>query len=169
MPDHSTFDRETERYPSSPTCFFKTTSERACAYSCLRIIEDASCRATINYLLQSCAHRIVHGDQTVARTFALRVHQEKPIRPDFYVSPVRWPKHGQVAEVNVFYFQFQQLRMFSNSGSKRYFDRCSQVAEIIDQHFHQLRLLRRHEIAFAPCFLLLLEPSAGIEVNNLVA
>src|SRR5688572_6970897 len=108
MPDHTAIDGETERYSSALTCFFKTTSERACAHPRLRIIEDASCRATINYLLQCCAYWTVHWDQTVARTFALRVHQKKPIRSHFYISPGSRSKPRDAAKVDVLDPQFQE-------------------------------------------------------------
>src|SRR5215204_4073328 len=131
MPDNTAVDREPERYASSLTCFLKPTSERACAHSCLRIIEDGSCRATVNCLLQSCAYWTVHWDQTVARTFALRVHQKKPIRSHFYISPVSRSKPRDAAKVDVLDLQSQQLRMLSNSGSERYFDRSTQVCQVI--------------------------------------
>src|SRR5690349_16723102 len=93
VPYHAAFHSQTKGYSRSLTSLLKTASKRARAHSCVRIIEDASCRATINYLLQSCADRSIHWHQTMARTFALRVHQKKPVRSYFYVSPVSWPKH----------------------------------------------------------------------------
>jgi hypothetical protein len=104
--------------PARSHAFTKPRRSVLSAYSCLRIIEDTSFRATINYFLQSCTNWTIHWINRWTRTFALCIHQKKPVGPHFYVSPVSRPKHRQVAEVDVFDLQFQQLRMLSNPGSK---------------------------------------------------
>ena len=93
MPDHSAFDRQAKRYSCSVARFFETASKRARAHSCLFVVEDISGSAAIDYLLQSCAYWTIHRNQAMAGAFALRVHQKKPIWPDFYVSSVGRPKH----------------------------------------------------------------------------
>src|ERR1700752_1624577 len=87
VPDHAAFNRQTKRYSSSLTRFLKTPSKRARAHSCQFVVKDISGSAAIDYLLQSCAYWTIHRNQAVARTFAFRVHQKKPIRSYFYVSP----------------------------------------------------------------------------------
>jgi len=129
VPDHAAFDREAKGCSCSVARFFETASKRARAHSGLFVVKDISGSTAIDYLLQSCAYRTIHRNQAVAGTFALRLHQKKPIRSYFYVSTVGWPKHRQAAEVYVFNFQLQQLRMFSDAGSKRDFDRYSQVCQ----------------------------------------
>src|ERR1041385_9240147 len=93
VPDHTAFDRQAKRYSCSVARFFETASKRARAHSCLFVVEDISGSAAFDYLLQSCAYWTIHRNQAVARTFAFRVHQKKPIRSYFYVSPVSRPKH----------------------------------------------------------------------------
>src|SRR6185369_8698721 len=93
VPDHTAFDRQAKRYSCSVARFFETASKRARAHACLFVVKDISCSAAVDYLLQSCAHWLIHRNQTVARSFALRVHQKKPIRFQLYVTPVSWPKH----------------------------------------------------------------------------
>src|ERR1043165_3007677 len=93
VPDHAAFDRQAKRYSRSLARFFKTASKRARAHSCLVVVKDISGSAGIDYLLQRCAYWTIHWHQTMARTFALRVHQKKPIWPDFYVAPVRRSKY----------------------------------------------------------------------------
>src|ERR1043165_2335846 len=93
VPDHTAFDRQAKRNSCSVARFFETASKRARAHSCLFVVKDVSGSAAIDYLLQSCANWTIHWHQTMARTFALRVHQKKPIRSYLYVSSVSWPKH----------------------------------------------------------------------------
>src|SRR5215217_2124794 len=90
MPYHAAFDRQTKGYSCSVARFFETASKRARAHSRLFVVKDISGSAAIDYLLQSCANWTIHWHQTMARTFALRVHQKKPIRSYFYISPVSW-------------------------------------------------------------------------------
>src|SRR5689334_10262462 len=93
VPDHATFDRQAKRYSCSVARFFETASKRARAHSCLFVIEDISGIAAVNYLLQRSAYWTIHRNQSMSRTLALRVHQKKPIRSHFYVSPVSRSKH----------------------------------------------------------------------------
>src|ERR1051325_4703835 len=93
VPDHTAFDRQTKGYSCSLARFLKTASKRAGAHSGLCVIENFSGTAVVDYFLQSYAHWTIHWHQTVARALALRVHQKKPVWPDFYVSPVSWSKH----------------------------------------------------------------------------
>src|SRR5262245_5682026 len=88
VPDHAAFDCQAKGYSCSVARFFETASKRARAHSCLFVVKDVSGSTAIDYLLQSCAHWTIHRNQAVARTFAFRVHQKKPIRSYFYVSPV---------------------------------------------------------------------------------
>ena len=90
VPDHAAFHCQAKRYSCSVARFLETASKRARAHSRLFVVKDISGSAAIDYLLQSCANWTIHWDQTMARTFALRVHQKKPIWPDFYISPVSW-------------------------------------------------------------------------------
>src|SRR5690242_9881781 len=93
VPYHAAFDRQAKRYSCSVARFLETASKRARAHSCLFVVKDVSGSTAIDYLLQSCAYWTIHRNQTMARTLALRVHQEKPIWSHFYISPVSWPKH----------------------------------------------------------------------------
>src|SRR5262245_2169846 len=93
VPDYAAFNRQAKGYSCSVARFFETASKRARAHSCLFIVEHISGSAAVDYLLQGCAYRTIHRNQTMSRTLALRVHQKKPIRPDLYVSPVSWLKH----------------------------------------------------------------------------
>src|ERR1044071_7425764 len=85
VPDHAAFNCQTKGYSCSVARFFETASKCARAHSCLFVVEDISGSAAVDYLLQSCADWTIHRNQTMARTFALRVHQKKPIRSHFYV------------------------------------------------------------------------------------
>lgn len=80
VPDHAAFDRQTKGYSCSVARFFETASKRARAHSRLFVVKNISVGAAIDYLLQSCAYWTIHRNQTMARTFAFRVHQKKPIR-----------------------------------------------------------------------------------------
>src|ERR1041384_7798727 len=93
VPDHAAFDRQTKGYSCSVARFLESASKRARAHSCLLVVKDVSSSAAIDYRLQSCAHWTIHRHQTMAGTLALRVHQKKPIRSHFYVSPVSWSKY----------------------------------------------------------------------------
>src|SRR5689334_5042401 len=88
VPDHTAFDCQANRYSCSVARFLETASKRARAHSRLFIVKDISGSAAIDYLLQSRANWPIQRHQTMARTFALRVHQKKPIWPDFDISPV---------------------------------------------------------------------------------
>src|ERR1051325_7454092 len=92
VPDHAACDCQAKGYSCSLTRFFKATAKCARAHSCLFVVKDASGSAAIDYSLQGCAYGTVHRNQTMARAFALRIHQQKPIWPYLYVSPVSWPK-----------------------------------------------------------------------------
>src|SRR5690242_3905264 len=92
VPDHAAFDCQAKGYSGLLTRFFKPASKRARAHSCLFVVKDVSGNAAIDYLLQSRAYWTIHRNQTMARTFALRVHQKKPIWPYLYVATVCWPK-----------------------------------------------------------------------------